>query len=132
MARTPLDVTEAELAILQVLWTQGPETIRGISEVLYPNDTAKKCSTVKRLLARLEKKGYVQRDRSGPLQTFSALRSRDDLVGHRLETLVESLCEGTISPLLTHLSTADTLTAEQQETLRRLVRELQEESEDSA
>jgi BlaI family transcriptional regulator, penicillinase repressor len=132
MARTPLDVTEAELAILQFLWTEGPATIRGISEVLYPDDTAKKCSTVKRLLARLENKGYVQRDRSGPLQSFSAVRSRDDLVGHRLEALVETLCEGTISPLLTHLSTADTLTAEQQETLRRLVRELQEESEDSA
>jgi BlaI family transcriptional regulator, penicillinase repressor len=132
MARTPLDVTEAELAILQFLWTEGPATIRGISEVLYPYDTAKKCSTVKRLLARLENKGYVQRDRSGPLQSFSAVRSRDDLVGHRLEALVETLCEGTISPLLTHLSTADTLTAEQQETLRRLVRELQEESEDSA
>jgi BlaI family transcriptional regulator, penicillinase repressor len=128
MARTPLDVTEAELAILQVLWSQGPATIRGISEVLYPDDTAKKCSTVKRLLARLENKGYVRRDRSGPLQSFSAVRSRDDLVGDRLETLVETLCEGTISPLLIHLSTAEDLTAEQQQTLRRLVRELRKQS----
>lgn len=128
MARTPLDVTEAELAVLQVLWTQGPETIRGISEVLYPDDVARKCSTVKRLLARLENKEYVRRDRSGPLQIFAAVRTREDLVGRRLETLVETLCDGTISPLLTHLSTAEDLTAKQQETLRRLVRELKEQS----
>jgi BlaI family transcriptional regulator, penicillinase repressor len=127
VTRTPLDVTDAELSILQVLWTQGPATIRAISEVLYPDDAVKKRSTVKRLIARLEAKSYVQRDRSGPLQTFAATRSRDELVGRRLETLVEKLCDGTISPLLTHLSTADSLTEEQQQTLRKLVGELKDQ-----
>ena len=31
MVKTPRDVTEAELSVLQVLWQQGPATIRAIT-----------------------------------------------------------------------------------------------------
>jgi hypothetical protein len=36
MARTPRDVTERELAVLQALWDAGPTTIRRLTDVLYP------------------------------------------------------------------------------------------------
>ena len=36
MARTAQDVTDAELAVLQVLWDEGPATIRRLTDVLYP------------------------------------------------------------------------------------------------
>jgi hypothetical protein len=36
MARTPQDVTDTELAILQVLWDQPRATIRQITDVVYP------------------------------------------------------------------------------------------------
>jgi predicted transcriptional regulator len=61
--RTPKDVTDAELAVLQVLWKRGPAAIRDITDVLYPRDVETQYSTVKRLLARLEAKGFVRRDR---------------------------------------------------------------------
>ena len=40
MARTPQDVTDAELAVLQVLWEEGPCTIRRIADRLYPDGRA--------------------------------------------------------------------------------------------
>src|SRR5438552_2990298 len=36
MARTPQDVTAAELAVLQVLWDRGPSTRRQIADAIYP------------------------------------------------------------------------------------------------
>ena len=40
MARTPQDVTERELAVLQALWDAGPATIRRLTDVLYPGGGA--------------------------------------------------------------------------------------------
>ena len=34
MARTPQDVTEAELGVLQALWDGGPATIRKLTDAL--------------------------------------------------------------------------------------------------
>ena len=132
MARTPKDVTDAELAVLQVLWDRGTSTTRQLTEVVYPKDVEKQYSTVKRLLARLESKGYVRRDRRQPVHVFDAVVDRDELVGRRLRALAESLCDGSISPLLSHLAESESLTDEQQRSLLSLIRELKAQSQRAA
>ena len=61
MARTPQDVTDAELAVLQVLWEEGPLPIRSLADVLYPGGKTAQYATVQKLLERLEGKGCVAR-----------------------------------------------------------------------
>lgn len=122
MARAPLDVTEAELAVLEVLWSRGPSTVRQITNVLYPGGGASKFATVQKLLERLEKENrYVQRDRSSGVQLFSATVDRDHLIARRLDRIVDSLCGGSISPLLTHLVQSDRLTKDELQSLRDLI-----------
>ena len=53
MARTPLDVTETELSVLEVLWERGPSTVRQITDLLYPGGGASKSATVQKLLRSL-------------------------------------------------------------------------------
>lgn len=120
------DVTDAELAVLRVLWKRRKATIRDVTEVVYADDVATQYSTVKRLLARLEAKGYVRRDRSDAVHAFEAIVDRDGLVGRRLETLADSLCDGSISPLLMHLAKSERLTEQQQEALLSLIHQLAE------
>jgi BlaI family penicillinase repressor len=124
--RTPKDVTDAELAVLQVLWERGPAAIRELTEVLYPQDVETQYSTVKRLLARLEAKGFVRRDRREAVHRFHTIVDRDDLVGRRLKRLADSLCGGSISPLLTQLARSHNLTDEQRQALLALIEELKE------
>ena len=124
MATRGRDVTDAELAVLQVLWERSTATIREITKVVYPDDVKIQYSTVKRLLARLQAKGYVERDESEFVHVFAPVVGRDELVGRRLETLADSLCDGSISPLLSHLAKSKRLTDEQQETLLSLIGEL--------
>jgi len=126
MARTPKDVTDAELAVLQVLWERGPAAIRELTEVLYPQDVETQYSTVKRLLARLEAKGFVGRDRRAAVHRFHPVVDRDGLVGRRLKRLADSLCGGSISPLLTQLARSHNLTDEQRQALLALIEELKE------
>ena len=57
---------------------------------------------------------------------FSPVVDRNGLVGQRLEALADSLCDGSISPLLTHLAQSKRLTEEQQQALSLLISELAE------
>ena len=125
MARTPQDITNKELEVLQVLWERGPCTIRQITEVLYPEGRTAQYATVQKLLERLEAKGEcVLRDRSTPVHTFSARLGRDELIGRRLQSVAEQLCGGSMTPLLNHLVQTQKLSSKQRQELRDLIDQL--------
>ena len=81
----PADVTETELAILDVLWNRASCEIREIVEALYPEHTQARHTTVKCLLERLADKGLVQSDPSHFAHRFSATISRETYVGQQLQ-----------------------------------------------
>ena len=124
MARTPQDVTDTELALLQILWDSGPATIRQLTDVLYPRGGAAQYSTVQKLLERLETKGCVRRERTPPAHTFMAAIAREDLIGRRLRDMAEKLCGGSLTPLLTHLVRTKGLSSRERQELRDLIDEL--------
>jgi predicted transcriptional regulator len=124
MARTPRDVTETELSLLQVLWDSGPATIRQLTDVLYPGGGTAQYGTVQKLLERLEAKGFVHRDRTSPAHTFSAALDREALIGRRLQDMAEKLCGGSLTPLLTHLVRTKRMTARERQELRDLIDKL--------
>jgi predicted transcriptional regulator len=124
MARTPQDVTDAELSLLQSLWERGPATIRQLTDTIYPRGGQAQYATVQKLLERLEAKGYVARERSGMAHTFRARVGRDELIGRRLQDMAEKLCGGSITPLLTHLMRNRKLSARDRQELRDLIERL--------
>jgi predicted transcriptional regulator len=128
MARTPRDVTDTELAILQVLWDQGPATIRRLTDLLYPGGGTASYATVQKLLERLEAKGCVRRDRNTAAHTFAAAVGRDELIGRRLQAVAEQMCGGSLTPLLTHLVRARRLNARERRELRSLIDDLDQEN----
>lgn len=121
MARKPTSVTESELAVLEVLWSKGPSTIRQITEILYTKGTAGEYATVQKLLDRLRTKDCVKRSKNGLAHTFTAKVSRTELIGRGLETLAGKLCSGSMTPLLIHLTESVKLSREDRETLRQLI-----------
>jgi predicted transcriptional regulator len=124
MARTPQDVTNAELAVLEVLWKQETPTIRQLTDALYPHGGSAHYATVQKLLDRLEVKGFVTRNRELAAHTFAAALGRDELIGRRLQATAEKLCGGSLTPLLMHLVRAKRLTARERQELRALIDEL--------
>ena len=124
MARTPQDVTDAELAILHELWNAGPATIRQLTETLYPDGSTAHYATVQKLLERLEAKQCVRRDDRSRVHTFAAAIDRDELIGRRLRDMAEKLCGGSLTPLLTNLVRVKRLSARERDELRALIDEL--------
>jgi BlaI family penicillinase repressor len=128
MARAPQDVTDAELAILQVLWDNGPATVRLLTDALYPQGTASQYATVQKLLERLEAKSCVVRDRSPWPHVFQAAINRDELIGRQLRAMAEKLCGGSLAPLLTHLLRVENLSPKERHNLRAFMDELDQQS----
>lgn len=128
MARPAQDVTDAELAVLSLLWDRGRDTIRRLSETLYPNGTGVHYATVQKLLERLEGKKCVKRNRSDWPHTFQPTVDRADLIGRRLQSTADKLCAGSLAPLLTNLVKANRLTVEERQSLRVLLDELDDEA----
>jgi BlaI family penicillinase repressor len=124
MARTPQDVTDAELAVLQVLWEEGPLPIRRLTDALYPEGKTAQYATVQKLLERLEGKQCVARDRSNTIHVFKATIDKGELVGRRLRQVAEKLCGGSWTPVLTHLVQTERLTAKDRQALRQLIEDL--------
>ena len=125
MARTPQDVTETELAILQVLWDQATASRRQITDVLYPDGGPPQYATVQKLLERLEGKGFVRhtRGKDGVLN-FTATVDREDFISRRLLEMADRLCGGSLTPLLMNLIRAKPLAAAEFQELQKLVKEL--------
>ena len=125
MIRAPQDATDAELAVLQVLWDQGPVTVRTITDVIYPKGTASHYGTVQKLLERLEAKRFVSRDRGHWPHVFAAAIDRDVLIGMRLRVMADKLCGGSLTPLLTQLVQAEGLSSADRQALRQQLDELE-------
>jgi len=124
MARTPRDITDAELGVLQVLWEGGAATIRQLTDRLYPEGRAAHYATVQKLLERLEGKGCVSRDRGGAVHVFAAAVGRGELIGRKLQSVAEQLCGGSWTPLLTNLVQSRRLSARDRKALRELIDEI--------
>jgi BlaI family penicillinase repressor len=121
MARAAHDVTEAELAVLQALWDRGASPIRPIVERVYGESGSSTYATVQKLLDRLEAKGFVSRDRGGSVHVFRAAVGRDELIRRRLRAVADTLCGGSLTPLLTNLVRGERLSASEREELRALI-----------
>ncbi len=82
--------TDAELAILRVLWRQGPSTVREVWDWLNP---AQKTgyTTVLKMLQIVFEKGLVTRDATARSHVYAAAVSEEQtqrqVIGHLLERL---------------------------------------------
>ena len=114
-------LTDAEFAVLEPLWRDGPQTIRQLTAAVYPRQTVSDYATVQKLLERLEQKGCVARDRQAAAHVFRASVERETLIDDELQELADRLCEGSLVPVLNQLVRRCQLSKKDREALRKLI-----------
>lgn len=122
MGRSPSNKpTEAELAILQVLWLKGPCTVREIFEALYqPDETS--YTTALKLLQIMHGKGLVERDESQRAHSYRAAVSQASTQKRFLSDVVDRVFNGSSSQLvLQALGSAPPASAEELAQIRALL-----------
>jgi len=91
--------TESELAILQVLWTKGPSTVRQINEVLCKVREVGYTTTLK-LMQIMYEKGYLDRIKTGKTHTYSTLVEQSDTQQALLNRFVDRTFGGSMTQLV--------------------------------
>jgi BlaI family penicillinase repressor len=122
-----MHISEAESVVMQALWTQGPLTAdQVIAEVAAGQGWQE--PTVKTLLNRLLTKGAVSATREGRRYVYAAELSHADWLGQESQSLLDRLFGGRVAPLVAHFSDRRKLSKKDLAELKKLVRELDDES----
>ena len=123
MAVPKSPITDAELRLLKILWTRSPCTAKELAGELYEQVNPSSIGTVQKLIARLETKGFLRRDRTETPHRFSTDVTREDVAGIQLDDYARRLSEGSLSPFVLHLVKAKRLSTQEKEEIRRLLSE---------
>lgn len=100
VSRTPSPrPTDAELAILRVLWGRGPSTVRQVHEVLGRERPAAYTTALK-LLQIMTEKGLVERDDRDRTHVYRARLSEEQTQRQLVRDLVDRAFGGSASKLV--------------------------------
>jgi predicted transcriptional regulator len=100
--------TEAELAILSVLWTRGPSTVRQVNDALLATRDTGYTTTLK-LMQIMAEKGLVARDESDRTHVYTAKGSQGETQRALVSDLVDRAFGGSAAALvLQALQSGDT------------------------
>jgi len=121
MSRKP---SEAETAILQVLWNSQPCTVKAVHETLSASKDVGYTTTLKQM-QRLHEKGLVVRERGpGKSYLYSAAIPEDETKQHLFDRFVKTTFSDSVSELVMHaLGEANPSDAEIDE-IRKFIDEL--------
>ena len=116
-------ISEAEAAVMMVLWEQSPLTAQEVIDRV-PAERAWSANTVKTLLARLVAKKAVAHEADRRRYLYRPLVARGDYVARESRRLIDRLFGGRVTPLVAHLAQRDALSADEIAEIEALLKEL--------
>jgi predicted transcriptional regulator len=110
--------TNAEVAILRVLWSRGPSTVREVATTM-GRETA--YTTILKLMQNMAGKRLVRRDMSSRTHVYEAACSEDQTQRQLVTDLLERVFDGSAAKLVMQALAATKTSPKELEEIRRLV-----------
>jgi len=120
--------TDAELAILRVLWDRGASTVRQVQQEL-GRDRPTGYTTVLKTLQIMTEKGLVVRDESRRTHVYQTRLTQDQTQRQLVSDLLERAFGGSARKLVMQALSAKTASAADLAEIRRLLDEFEEDTE---
>jgi predicted transcriptional regulator len=114
----PRKPTDGELAILRVLWTRGPSTVRHVAEAL-ARETG--YTTALKLLQIMTEKGLVRRDESSRTHVYEAVASEDQTQRTLVSDLLDRAFGGSAAKLVLQALATSKASPEELVEIKRLI-----------
>ena len=125
--RQPRRPTDAELAILRVLWQRGPSTVRDVHDELN-RDGATGYTTILKLLQIMTEKGLVVRDEAQRAHIYESRYGEQKTQRQLLSDLADRAFGGSAAKLVMQALSGRKATAEELSAIRELLERLEGES----
>lgn len=103
MQRESMEPTKAQLEILQVLWKNGPSTVRFVNDRLNEQKQAVGYTSTLKLMQIMFEKELLKRDDSNMTHIYSAALEETKTKRLVLEKFVDSMYNGSVRELMLEL-----------------------------
>ena len=121
--------TDAELAILRVLWERGPSTVRQVHDVLL-RERPTAYTTALKLLQIMTEKGLVRRDETDRTHVYQARLSEEQTQRQLVRDLLDRAFGGSASKLVMQELAARRASPEELGEIRKLIEARREVRDD--
>jgi len=125
MARSQPRPTDAELAILRVLWERGSSTVRQVHEALAGTRETGYTTTLK-LMQIMTDKGLVTRNETARTHVYSPMAGQEQTERQLVQDLVDRAFGGSAAQLVMRALGADGTTDAELREIRRLIDDYRE------
>lgn len=125
MGRIQPRPTDAELAILGVLWERGPSTVRQVHEALADTRDTGYTTTLK-LMQIMADKGLVTRNETERTHVYSARAGEEQTQSQLVKDLADRAFGGSAAALVLRALSADGTTDEELREIRKLIDDYRE------
>jgi predicted transcriptional regulator len=112
--------TDAELAILRILWDRGPSTVRQVHDIL-GRDRQAAYTTALKLLQIMTEKGLVERDERDRTHIYRARLSQETTQRQLVRDLVDRAFGGSSSKLVMQALASKRASAEELRDIRTAI-----------
>src|ERR671912_327406 len=113
--------TDAELAILRVLWERGPSTVRQVHEILVSRVGATAYTTALKLLQIMTEKGLVRRDDTDRTHVYMPRLTEEQTQRQLVRDLLDRAFGGSASKLVMQALHARRSTPDELAEIRKLI-----------
>ena len=120
--------TDAELAILNVIWRLGPSTVREIHDELLKDQPRMGYTTALKLLQIMWEKGLVLRDESQRAHVYSSRESEQSTQRKLVRDLADRAFNGSPTQLVMQALSSKKATAQELAEIRQLLEEMEKRS----
>lgn len=112
---------ELESLVMEEIWRQGQSTVREVLTALNQGEKERAYTTVMTIMARLDTKGVLTRERQGKTDIYKPVMTREEYLDARAQAEVEALIDEFGDVALAHFAEqVDKLDAERLDALRKL------------
>ena len=125
MARSQPRPTDAELAILRVLWARGASTVRQVHEALAGTRETGYTTTLK-LMQIMAEKGLVTRNETARTHVYSPMAGQEHTERQLVQDLVDRAFGGSAAQLVLRALSADGTTDAELKAIRKLIDDYRE------
>lgn len=119
--------TDAELEVLQILWEQGPCSVRFVNTELSKKREVVYTTTLKMMQVMAEKKGFLKRDTSQRTHLYEAVITKEQVQQNMFDKILDSVFQGSSLKLAMKALGHENTSLEDLEAIKKIISKLEDE-----
>ncbi|HUQ66705.1 MAG TPA: BlaI/MecI/CopY family transcriptional regulator [Flavitalea sp.] len=118
-----IEPTRSELEILQVLWQNGPSTVRFVNDKLNEQKREVNYTSTLKLMQIMVEKGILKRDESSMKHIYEPAQEEEKTKSFLLDKFMDSIFQGSATSLMMQLLGNKKTSKKELEKIRQLIQD---------